>query len=242
MRWKLGLAAILGLAVVGAICAVGSGTHRLTKPGSIRLFTPPPEYEWKSGGAPDSQSYVRPAVEEYLSKVPPGARVLDLGCGNGSMLGSFLDKGWQLVGVDISKTGIEQARKRWPGAQFEVGDATGDLSSLGQFDAIYSTEVIEHLVLPRRFAQNVFLLLKPGGVVVVSVPYHGWLKNVAIALMDGYDAHHDPLFDWGHIKFWSPSTLSRLFWEAGLDGVEYRGSGRVPFLWKSMVMVARKPK
>ncbi|MBN2576790.1 MAG: class I SAM-dependent methyltransferase [Deltaproteobacteria bacterium] len=229
-------------AAVALFWALGSRTHHLTKPPSSRLFTPPPEFEWTSEEPVCSQAYVRPAVDEYLRGLPPGARVLDLGCGNGAMLGTFLGRGWRLVGVDISKTGIEQARKRWPDIDFQFGDATEDLSALGAFDAIYSTEVIEHVVLPRRFAQNLFRLLKPGGLAILSTPYHGWLKNVTIAILGKYDSHHGPLSDWGHIKFWSPDTLARLLWEAGLEDIEYRGTGRVPYLWKSMVMVARKPK
>jgi SAM-dependent methyltransferase len=234
--------AMIAVGLAGGATYLASGPHKLAKPPSTRASTPPPEYDWSTPQEACSFSYVQPAVEEYLAELRPGARVLDLGCGNGAMLGSFLRKGWTLVGVDISKSGIEQARQYWPDAQFEVGDATGDLSALGQFDAIYSTEVIEHVVLPRRFAQNCFRLLKPGGIVVLSTPYHGWLKTLEIAATNQADAHYQPLEDWGHIKFWSVNTLSQLLWEAGFDEVEYRGVGRVPYLWKSVVMSARKPK
>jgi 2-polyprenyl-6-hydroxyphenyl methylase/3-demethylubiquinone-9 3-methyltransferase len=233
---------LIGGCILGAALYLGSGTHALRKPAALRPYTPPPEYEWRNDESPCSEAYVRPAVERYLSSTPRGARVLDLGCGNGAMAGSFLGKGWDLVGVDISQSGIEYARKRWPQIRFEVGDATGDLSMLGQFDALYSTEVIEHIVLPRRFAQNCYRLLKPGGRLVLSTPYHGWLKNVAIAFAGDADTHYQPLIDWGHIKFWSANTLSRLLWDAGFESVEYSGTGRVPYLWKSIVMTARKPQ
>ena len=238
----LGGIVVCGACLIGAVLYLGTGSHRLSKPPGTGMSTPPAEYGWDSDAPEISQAYVRPIVEQYLQTLPPGSRVLDLGCGNGAMLGTFLDRGWTLVGLDISTSGIEQARKRWPGARFEVADATGDLSAFGQFDAIYSTEVIEHVVLARRFAQNCFRLLKPGGIVVLSTPYHGWLKNVTIALSDGSDAHFGPQTDWGHIKFWSARTLGGLLWDAGFDQVEYQGAGRVSYLWKSMVMAARKPR
>jgi len=238
----LGGVVLGGACLIGVVLYLGTGSHRLPKPPATGVSKPPAEYDWNTDTPEFSQAYLRPIVEQYLQTLPPGSRVLDLGCGNGAMLGTLLDRGWTLVGLDISTSGIKQARKRWPGVRFEVADATGDLGALGQFDAIYSTEVIEHVVLARRFAQNCFRLLKPGGIVVLSTPYHGWLKNAAIALSNGSDAHYGPQVDWGHIKFWSVNTLGGLLWDAGFDELEYQGAGRVSYLWKSMVMKARKPR
>jgi SAM-dependent methyltransferase len=226
------------------LCAVlysASRRHSLAKPWEASVVTPPAEFEWHGDEVPPWHRSLGPIVEEYLQELPAGSRVLDLGCGNGAVLGSFLDRGWKLVGLDFSKSGIEHARKRWPSVRFEVGDATQDLTFLGEFDAIYSTEVIEHVVLPRRFVQNCFRLLKPGGTVVLSTPYHGWLRNVHIAITNGADRHYNPLVDWGHIKFWSVDTLSSLLWESGFGSVEYRGVGRISYLWEYLVMRARKP-
>ena len=235
------LFSILFAAALSVVVYRASQNHPLPRPKVHQLGKPPQEYEWEGSSPPCTQAYVRPLVERYLQALPTGSRLLDLGCGNGAMLGSFSGKGWQLVGVDISNSGIAQARKGWPGIQFEVGDATGDLSALGQFDAVISTEVIEHIFLPRYFAQNCFRLLKPGGILVLSTPYHGWLKNIAIAVAHQTDKHFDPLYDYGHIKFWSVDTLSKLLWEAGFDDLEFTGAGRLPYLWKSLVMRARKP-
>lgn len=103
-----------------------------------------------------------------------------------------------------------------------------------------STEVIEHLFSPHllpRFAAGV---LKPGGWLVISTPYHGYLKNLALSLVDKWDDHHTPLWHGGHIKFWSRATLSRLLEENGFVVEGFSGVGRLPWLWKSMVLVARK--
>ncbi|HYM10622.1 MAG TPA: class I SAM-dependent methyltransferase [Bryobacterales bacterium] len=182
-------------------------------------------------------------VVAYLRNLSRGASLLDLGCGNGTMLASFRDRGWQLTGADVSSSGIQLARRTWPGIHFERLDATGDVSmlGLGQYDAIISTEVIEHVFLPHEFVKNCYRLLKPGGILILSTPYHGYLKNLVIALTGGFDRHWNPLFDYGHIKFWSVSTLSHLLYEAGFDNLEWRGAGRMPHLWKSFVIKATKP-
>jgi len=62
-----------------------------------------------------------------------------------------------------------------------------------------------------------------------------------MALTGKLDAHFTVLWDGGHIKFWSRRTLTRLLEEAGFRVERFVGVGRVPLLWKSMILVARKP-
>lgn len=76
--------------------------------------------------------------------------------------------------------------------------------------------------------------------MVITTPYHGYLKNLALSLLDKWDVHHTPLWHGGHIKFWSRATLTELLDRHGFDVVGFSGVGRVPYLWKSMVLVARK--
>ena len=69
----------------------------------------------------------------------------------------------------------------------------------------------------------------------------GYLKNCALAISGKLDAHFTALWDGGHIKFWSRRTLTALLQEAGFQVVSFRGAGRCPWLWKSMLIAARKP-
>lgn len=84
-------------------------------------------------------------------------------------------------------------------------------------------------------------LLAPGGHAIVSTPYHGYWKNLALALSGQMDRHYTALWDHGHIKFWSVDTLTRLMAEKGLEHVSTDRVGRIPALAKSMVLVFRKP-
>src|SRR5262249_367372 len=160
-----------------------------------------------------------PALSALCNDLPSGTRLLDVGCGNGFLAGHFLSKGWKVVGIDLSPTGIEIARSSYPTARFEVLAADEHmLTNLGEqpFDILVSSEVIEPLYAPRQFVQGCFDALKPGGRFVCTTPYHGYMKNVLIALFNRFDYHFNPLWDGGHIKFWSRRTLSCLLSEAAL--------------------------
>lgn len=203
------------------------------------------EFTWSNPDLACSSEWILPAVRSEVSRLPKESIVVDLGCGNGSLLGHLQDFGFRLYGLDMSVSGLMQARKAYPNITFTQVDLASDLCShslAGECDAIISTEVIEHIFLPRLFASNCYKLLKPGGTLIISTPYHGYLKNLALALSGKLDSHFTALWDYGHIKFWSRRTLTNLLAEAGLVVAHFRGVGRLPFLWKTMILVARKPE
>ncbi len=144
--------------------------------------------------------------------------------------------------MDPSQEGIRIAREAHPGLRFEQGSCYDNLADkLGRFPVVTSLEVVEHVFYPRKFAACLFDLLEPGGVVVISTPYHGYWKNLALALTGKMDAHFTALWDYGHIKFWSIRTLTSLLQEAGLKVDRVVRVGRVPPFAKSMIVTARKP-
>lgn len=188
-------------------------------------------------------SWVLPAITRLSGGLQHGSRVLDVGCGNGSLAAHFAMQGHRVVGIDMAESGICIARASYPGIRFEQLPADRDV--LGQlkeepFDLVYSSEVIEHLYDPRSFLAGCYAATKPGGRFICSTPYHGWLKNVAISVSGKWDRHHDPCFDGGHIKFFSKETLGNLMTEAGFVDLTFLGAGRLPYLWASMVVLGHK--
>lgn len=189
----------------------------------------------------------RPGFEYLTSPVlafleESGARrVLDIGCGTGLLCRQLHAEGYDVVGCDISSKRIGAARAKAPRVQFETLSVDDDPARLGGalFDVATAVEVVEHLYTPRNLAAFASKVLRPGGYLLVTTPYHGYLKNLALALSDRWDVHLEPLQAGGHIKFWSPRTLRRLGELEGFEYVRHSGAGRLPWLWKSTVMIFR---
>jgi 2-polyprenyl-3-methyl-5-hydroxy-6-metoxy-1,4-benzoquinol methylase len=201
--------------------------------------------EYGSDEASPAHAYLDQPILRLLASLPgapSGIKVLDAGCGNGSLARQLSEKGFDVVGMDLEESGIVQARRSCPSIRFEVASVYDNMSSLfgRQFDAVVSLEVIEHLYDPRQFVTRVQECLRPGGMFVLSTPYHGYLKNVLIALAGEFDAHTAALVDGGHIKFWSQRTLSSLLEQNGFRVNSFIGAGRLPYLWKSMILAATR--
>ncbi len=188
--------------------------------------------------------YVLPEIQRLCAGLKPRSRVLDAGCGNGSLTCEFARMGHTVTGIDLSRDGIQIARTHCPEGRFEVLAADRHmLEHLGEppFDLVYSVEVIEHLYDPVSFVEGCFLATRPGGMFLCSTPYHGYLKNLAISVTNGWDRHADPLDPGGHIKFFSERTLAKALRMAGFAGLRFVHSGRIPLLGKSMIVAATRP-
>lgn len=201
------------------------------------------DFGWYSAEETSATGYVAPRVERLLRDV--GAkRVADLGAGNGAICGRLAARGFEVVGIEYDRKGLEIAKAAHPSIpfyNFALEDDPGALlASEALFDAVISTEVLEHLYSPHQLPIYASAILKPGGYLVVSAPYHGYLKNLALSLFDAWDHHHTTLWHGGHIKFWSRKTLTTLLEQNGFRVERFAGVGRCAYLWKSMILVARK--
>jgi len=128
-----------------------------------------------------------------------------------------------------------------PHLNLEQGSAYDDLASkYGTFPVVISLEVVEHVYFPRQFAATLYGLLEPNGTAIVSTPYHGYWKNLALAVTGKWDAHFRALWDHGHIKFWSLKTLRILLADAGFRDIRFVRVDRIPPLAKSMIAIAKR--
>lgn len=152
-------------------------------------------------------------VEHYrslLDAVPfgPGWRVADLGCGCGVPATRLLvERGCEVVGVDVSDVQVQRARELVPGARFDRADLADWDAPPGSFDAVVSLYALFHL--PRSAQRALYgraaRWLPPGGHLLVLVGADDWTGTE--------DLHGRPMW-WDH-----PASSESAAWidEAGFD-------------------------
>jgi len=132
---------------------------------------------------------LEPRVARIVTKIPlqPGSKVLDIGCGRGELVFWSLRHGAKLaVGIDYSTSAIalaNQALSHLPNFQTRANFKTMDAKALQfqkhSFDAVFLTEVLEHLYPEEQ--DRIFLeinhVLKPGGFVFIHTSPARWFNN-----------------------------------------------------------------
>lgn len=195
------------------------------------------EFVWDTAINTEVHTYVRPILENWLAD-KKGNHLLDLGCGNGVLTSQLEKLGLLCTGTDFSESGINIAKKTFPNVNFFQSLIENPLldEHKNKYDIVLAVEVIEHLLLPRQLFERAKEALKPNGTLIITTPYHGYFKNIALALANKYDTHWHPLRDYGHVKFFSLSTLSTLFKEQGFKVTRVKRVGRVPIFARSMMI------
>lgn len=197
------------------------------------------EYPYRSGDVTHDVGRLWPPVVREIGSPPRS--VCELGCGNGAFAKHLAALGHDVVGLDSSASGIQNAQASPSSARFVEASIYDEIAAewRGRFDVVVAVEVLEHLMLPRELIRRARELLKVGGRLVITTPYHGYWKNLLIVLAGKFDSHFSPLWDGGHVKFFSRATLRSLV-EEDLVVRRIGGAGRFPGLWKSLVLLAVK--
>lgn len=200
-----------------------------------------PDYGYHGVSRWDNEYLLKPLYGVLESLDIQDKRLFEVGFGNGWIAGDLAARGYDITGIEPSESGVNIARSAYPELNLFSGNAYDDLQAeYGTYPVVYSIEVIEHCQYPRRFLKTVYDLLEPCGTAIISTPYHGYIKNLVIALLAKSDSHFDPLWDEGHLRFFSEKTLKLLLLEAKFTSIRFIKSGRMAPLYKSMIAVAKK--
>jgi SAM-dependent methyltransferase len=172
--------------------------------------------EYRSGRLQKSRSWRKETEKaQLLERFLQGGRILDVGCADARFLLSLRAERWERWGVEFSTSVVETIAARFPDLRMVSRDIWATQLPEGHFDVICFWHVLEHLPAPDRVLARVRQLLRPGGLVVVSVP------NV-----DSLQAHLFGRYWYGfddvprHLHHFSPPVLARLFDSAGLSWKE----------------------
>ncbi|MEX6504817.1 class I SAM-dependent methyltransferase [Jiella sp. M17.18] len=162
-----------------------------------------------------------------LGRDRPG-RLLDVGCGEGFVLKAFAERGWEVTGIDFSRTGVETMNPDMT-SHVEQGDIFALLETRiaadESFDLVWLGNVLEHVLDPVGLLQALHRLVRPDGILVATVPNDG--SGYQEALLEAGDIDH---------RFWIaiPDHLSYFSGESLRSTAEATG-------WETLALLADFP-
>jgi SAM-dependent methyltransferase len=182
-------------------------------------------YAAQGGGAFDYDGYYDEAnlsvpdfigarLDEIFASFAPYRRtnrLLDIGCGAGSLLEAARRAGWEAHGTEVSAPAVEHARA----AGFEV--FCGDLAEAGfpegHFDVVTASEILEHLPDPRAMVREIARVVRPGGLFWGTTPHGRGLS--ARLLGERWSVVSPP----EHLQLFSLGGVERMLREAGFTSM-----------------------
>jgi len=188
-----------------------------------------PYYEryWREGAWTDNpyERWKLGLVKRIVASARPGARVLDVGCGDGRVAAELQAAGARCTGVDVAGEAVAQARARGVEA-LQADFDTGPLPvPPGSFELALCLDVLEHLFAPAHLLAQIRAALAPRGRLLVAVPNGlnlfnrlAFLSGRHIDVMDKAHLSAEPFSE--HLRFFSREVFERFLVDGGLPPVE----------------------
>jgi SAM-dependent methyltransferase len=171
--------------------------------------------------------------------VGPGDRVLDMGCGGGRHAFALYRRGADVVALDMSEKDLQEVEVMFRAMEVEGEVPAGATATAvrgtaynlpfedNSFDRVIAAEIMEHLPEDTTAMAELFRVLKPGGLIAVTVPRWG-PEKVCWALSDDY---HE--VEGGHIRIYKGSQLRERLEATGLvySGAHHAHGLHAPYWW-----------
>jgi 2-polyprenyl-3-methyl-5-hydroxy-6-metoxy-1,4-benzoquinol methylase len=212
-----------------------SGTSNVDKCNTCgMIFTNPRPELTRSNNTPSTEEFTpefldrqqgsAPFILNLLSQYTDGRRLFDFGCGNGNLVKSALDAGWDAEGQDLWKPVVDAGNKFFNFDRLSAEPLNTYVPKrIGKFDAIVAWQVFEHVDRPVEVAQQLLPLLVPGGIFLIDVPNAHQFRELKSR---GSTLH--PNSQWNHF---TTHTLSALFQRIGCEVVYRSGAPALLGLW-----------
>lgn len=191
-------------------------------------------------------NFIADIIQTYCS---PGARILDVGCGNGNITRGIGSLGYQVTGIDFSEQAIRYAngRNKLSNVTFRVCSAE-EVTDGDQFDAVICSEVLEHLHHPDGLMSTIAKMLRSGAIFIATVPNgigprellitrpvqhmsKGWMGSIIgqSKKMLGYtnSTVQSQSEDLTHIQFFTKHSIIQLVKQHGFDLLQFGHSNCV---------------
>jgi len=155
--------------------------------------------------------------------VKGGGRILDVGCGDGHFALHIKDKYDEIYGAEIAKEAALIAQKQ--NVFTSLMDLNLSLSYKDNtFDAVTCLDVIEHLLNPGSFIDEIYRVLRPDGQLVLTTPNIRNFRNLYTLVFKGVFPQTSPdTFVWGggHLHFFTREDIKNIFKTAGFKRIEF---------------------
>src|SRR5829696_7877718 len=200
--------------------------HEFVRSGDLKVDQVEELYEGDYAGFWRDPQFRRRVDSEldrsFVPRIPPPARLLDVGCGSGEFLEAATARGYASVGIDISRSGVAACRARGLDAHVAHIDAHHVHSP---YDFLTLWDVVEHVVDPVAMLETAAGLVRDGGWIAIKTPFvprRGfqlveWVPSLQRALL------HLP----GHIQFFTPASMRIALASAGFRNIELSVIGRM---------------
>jgi SAM-dependent methyltransferase len=197
------------------------------------------------------RKWPRNRAEAIVAVGGRGENILDIGCGDGNLLYQFRHRFNHLVGLEYSAERLRQAERNLCELSF-VG-IQGSSEAIEQLednsvDRIICADVIEHIADVYAATEEMFRILRPGGLLVMNTPNIAFAKKRLLLLVGRFPSTSqqnegfgsDLLFDGGHLHYFTFRSLRLLLERAGFAMIRPMAFGRLGFvhsLWPSLTSV-----
>ncbi|MGI8593964.1 MAG: class I SAM-dependent methyltransferase [Solirubrobacteraceae bacterium] len=193
---------------------------------------------WQAAAPDGEPEHFARRRDWLLARVVGGERVADVGSGLGHFAAALAGAGCEVVALDSSPVAVRLARERHPDLDVRQVEADGKLSlEDSSIDVVWAGEVIEHVADTAAWLSELRRVLRSGGRLLLSTPYHGRVKTAALALAR-HEEHFDPRGP--HLRFYTRRALRELLLDLGFEDVVLSTLGGPPLLRATLLAQAHR--
>lgn len=198
-----------------------------------------PFYEryWSNRKDLEDSCYKWQAIKNLIPR-DPNLKILDFGCGKGAITEEIIkiNPRIYITGVDISSKAINVIKKKIKTHEFiRINNEQKLPFKSNTFDFILALDVIEHIYDTELILKELQRVLKKNGKILISVPYHGIMKNIILSLFF-FEKVFDPIGP--HIRFFTSKSLKKMCKDFKIIKLGY--FGRFWPLWRGMFIFCQK--
>lgn len=174
-------------------------------------------------------------------RIVSGMEVADVGCGDGGGFGVWArDAGVSYTGFDVSEHALDRARAHGLTVT-KIDDASALPLESSSVDAVVCLEVLEHLLAPHDAVAEFARVIRPGGILVASVPNIAyWVRRIELGLAGRFNPYGDHISvsePWRdpHIRFFTKGSIKALLRRTGFFDVSVAGESHQPFSLRTRI-------